>query len=57
MKEFKKYMVARLKEKSTYVGLSAFFASIQYKYTNALVDEAAAMFILLCGLAVVFTKD
>jgi hypothetical protein len=50
-------MIARLKEKNTYVGLSAFFASIKYQYTDALVDEAAAFFILLCGLALVFTRE
>lgn len=51
------YMIERFKEKSTYIGLSAFFASIQYKYTDAMIDDAATFFILLCGLAVIFTKD
>lgn len=57
MNEFKDYMIDRFKEKSTYIGLSAFFASVQYKYTDAMVDDAMSFFILLCGLAMVFTKD
>jgi len=57
MEDFKSYIIERLKEKSTYIGLSAFFASIQYKYTEALVDDAMSFFIILCGLAMVFTKD
>lgn len=57
MEEFKTYMLERFKEKSTYVGLSAFFASLKYQYTDAMIDDAASFFILLCGLAMVFTKD
>ena len=57
MDKLKVYIIERLKEKQTYIGLSAFFASVQYKYTDALVDDVAALFILLCGLIMVFTKD
>ena len=57
MNDFKEYMMERFKKKQTYIGLSAFFASVQYKYTDAMIDDAAALFILLCGLAIVFAKD
>lgn len=55
--DLKAYLIERFKERSTYVGLSAFCASIQYQYTEALVDDAMAFFIILCGLGVIFTKD
>lgn len=55
--DLKAYLIERFKERSTYVGLSAFFASIKYEYTEALGDEAMSFFIILCGLAIVFTRD
>lgn len=57
MEDLKKYIIDRFKEKSTYVGLSAFFASIKYQYTEAMIDDAASFFIMLCALAVIFTRD
>lgn len=57
MDKLKAYLIERLKEKQTYIGLSAFFASVQYKYTDALIDDVAAFFILVCGLIMIFTKD
>lgn len=57
MKDLLNYLSERLKEKSTYIGLSAFCASVQYQYTDALVDDAMSFFIMLCGLAMVFTKE
>ncbi len=57
MSRFVVYMMERFTERTTYVGLSAFFASLQYKFTDALVDDALSFFIILCGLAMVFTKS
>jgi len=53
---FKEHAIRRLKLKSTYVSLSAFFAAVQYQYTEVLIDDIAALFILFCSLALIFAK-
>lgn len=57
MNEIVIYMRERLKERSTWVGLSAFAASMQYQFTDVMLDDFCSILIAFCGLAMVFTKD
>lgn len=52
-----KWIIARLKEKSTWKGLIYILAACGVVLTDAQVDQVIAMGLTLAGFLEVFTKD
>ena len=51
------YFKARLKEQSTWVGLSAFISSGHYWFTSLQFEEIIALFMGLTGLITMFLPE
>jgi hypothetical protein len=51
------YIKNRLRERSTWIGLSAFFSALGYKYTDATLDAVTEIAVIICGLVLAFFPD
>jgi hypothetical protein len=52
-----KIIKKRAKERSTWIGLSGFFAALGYRYTEATIDTIAEFGVILCSLILVLFPD